>query len=101
MTIPNVRGRAIRRRSRSGWLQGCYRSPAQPIAERGTTERQLMAIFGWWSGKQASYYTKSADQKRLAAGAMHLLSRNAKQAKNKIATPSRAKAKSVAKREAK
>lgn len=54
---------------------GLRKAGATLAAERGATERQLMAIFGWRSGKQAARYTESANQKRLAAGAMHLLSR--------------------------
>jgi hypothetical protein len=32
-----------------------------------------MAIFGWDSIKQAELYTRSAEQKRMAADAMHLI----------------------------
>jgi hypothetical protein len=32
-----------------------------------------MAIFGWSSLKMAELYARSADQKRLAESAMHLL----------------------------
>jgi hypothetical protein len=32
-----------------------------------------MAIFGWSSPKMAALYTRNADRKRLAAGAMHKL----------------------------
>lgn len=42
-------------------------------AENGATARQLMAIFGWYSIDQAEFYTRAADQKRLASSAMHLL----------------------------
>jgi hypothetical protein len=43
-------------------------------AENGATEKQLMAIFGWQTMKEAVHYTKMANQKRLAASAMPLLS---------------------------
>jgi hypothetical protein len=43
-------------------------------AERGASERQLMAIFGWQTSKQAVLYTRAAEQKVLAGGAMTLLS---------------------------
>ena len=43
-------------------------------AERGASERQLMAIFGWQTSKQAVLYTRAAEQKVLAGGAMALLS---------------------------
>lgn len=62
---------------------GCRKAGAVLAAERGATENQLMAMFGWRSGKQAAHYTRSADQKRLAAGAMHML--GARQAENKTA----------------
>jgi hypothetical protein len=32
-----------------------------------------MAIFGWRTIKQAEAYTRAAERKRLASGAMHLL----------------------------
>jgi len=32
-----------------------------------------MAIFGWDSIKQAELYTRAAEQKRMAADAMHLI----------------------------
>jgi hypothetical protein len=43
-------------------------------AENGATEKQLMAIFGWQTMKEAAHYTKMANQKRLAVSAMPLLS---------------------------
>lgn len=52
---------------------GVRKAGASRAAERGATERQLMAMFGWRTGKQAAHYTRDADQKRLAASAMHLL----------------------------
>lgn len=70
---------------------------ASRAAERGATERQLMAMFGWRTGKQAAHYTREADQKRLAGSAMHLLG----QSGNEIATPAAATAKGVAKTETK
>jgi hypothetical protein len=47
-------------------------------AENGASERQLMAIFGWQTSKQAVLYTRAAEQKVLAGGAMALLSINRK-----------------------
>ena len=35
--------------------------------------RQLMAIFGWGTLKEAERYTRGADQLRLAEAAMHML----------------------------
>jgi hypothetical protein len=42
-------------------------------ANNGATSRQLMAIFGWDTLKEAERYTRNADQQRLATSAMHLL----------------------------
>ena len=38
---------------------------ATRAAERGATERQLMATFGWSTGKMAQHYTRAADRARL------------------------------------
>jgi hypothetical protein len=35
-----------------------------------------MAIYGWRTTKQAEVYTRAAERKRLAGGAMHLLGTN-------------------------
>jgi integrase len=53
---------------------GLRKAGATIAAENGATERQLMAIFGWRTSKQAVLYTRSADQKALAGSAMTLLS---------------------------
>ena len=42
-------------------------------AHNGATPHQLMAIFGWRTLKEAERYTKDADQRRIASGAMRLL----------------------------
>ena len=52
---------------------GLRKAGATVAAERGATPYQLMAIYGWKSLSQALGYTKAAEQKRLAAAAMHLL----------------------------
>lgn len=52
---------------------GLRKAGAVTAAERGATINQLMAIFGWVTAKQAILYTKKAEQKKLAAGAMALL----------------------------
>jgi integrase len=52
---------------------GLRKAGATIAAENGATSRQLMAIFGWSSLKMAELYARSADQKRLAESAMHLL----------------------------
>jgi integrase len=55
---------------------GMRKAAATRAAERGATAHQLMAIFGWRTIKQAEAYTRAAERKRLAAGAMHLLGTN-------------------------
>lgn len=53
---------------------GLRKAGAAIAAENGATERQLMAIFGWSTMKEAARYTKAARQKVLAASGMKLLS---------------------------
>jgi integrase len=55
---------------------GLRKARATILAERGATDRQLMAVFGWESEKEATKYTKAANRKRLAAAAMRLEDRN-------------------------
>jgi integrase len=52
---------------------GLRKSGATIAANNGATSRQLMAIFGWDTLKEAERYTRNADQQRLAESAMHLL----------------------------
>src|SRR5262249_44415223 len=54
---------------------GLRKAGAVLAALNGATPHQLMAIFGWRTLKEAERYTRAADQKRLAAGAMPLLLR--------------------------
>jgi integrase len=58
-----------------GSAHGLRKAGATRAAERGATERQLMAIFGWSSGRMAQHYTRKADRKRLAQDAVQLLLR--------------------------
>ncbi|MDK3075797.1 tyrosine-type recombinase/integrase [Sedimentitalea sp. JM2-8] len=55
---------------------GLRKAGAALAAENGATERQLMAIFGWSTMKEASRYTRAARQKVLAASGMKHLSRS-------------------------
>jgi hypothetical protein len=48
---------------------------ATRAAENGASVHTLKSMFGWQTLKQAENYTKSADQKRLAAAGMQLLGR--------------------------
>ena len=52
---------------------GVRKAGATIAAENGATTKQLMSIFGWESIRQAEIYTRAADQKRMAADAMHLI----------------------------
>lgn len=54
---------------------GLRKAGAALAAENGATERQIMAIFGWSTMKEASRYTKAARQKVLAGSGMKHLSR--------------------------
>jgi integrase len=52
---------------------GLRKAGATIAAERGATDRQLMAMFGWESARQATTYTAAADRKKLAADAARLV----------------------------
>jgi integrase len=52
---------------------GLRKAGAVIAAENGASERQLMAVFGWSTMKEAARYTRAARQKVLAASAMPLL----------------------------
>jgi integrase len=52
---------------------GLRKLSAQRCAEAGATEQQLMALFGWTTGKQAAHYTKAANKVRLEAAAARTL----------------------------
>lgn len=56
-----------------GSAHGLRKAGATRAAEHGATERQLMAIYGWRTGKMAQHYTRAADRKRLAHDAAQLL----------------------------
>jgi integrase len=56
-----------------GSAHGLRKAGATRAAERGASERQLMAIFGWSTGKMAQHYTRSADRIRLARDAAEFL----------------------------
>jgi integrase len=56
-----------------GSAHGLRKAGATRAADRGASERQLMAIFGWSTGKMAQHYTRSADRARLARDAAELL----------------------------
>lgn len=82
----NERGQPWRKESFGNWFRdvcreancpgsahGLRKAGATRAAEKGASERQLMAIFGWTTGKMAQHYTRSADRARLARDAAQLL----------------------------
>lgn len=54
---------------------GLRKAGAAMAAENGAIAHQLMSIFGWLTLKEAERYTRAAEQKRLAEGAMSLVER--------------------------
>jgi len=66
-------GDACRKAGCPGSAHGLRKAGATRAAERGASERQLMAIFGWSTGKMAQHYTRAADCKRLAHDAAQFL----------------------------
>jgi len=73
---------ACRKASCPGSAHGLRKAGATRAAEGGATERQLMAIFGWSTGKMAQHYTRAADRARLARDAAQLLLPAQEQNKN-------------------
>jgi hypothetical protein len=65
---------------------GLRKAGASFAAVNGATEKQLMALFGWQPSKEATLYTKAAEQQVLAASAGPLLI--PRQKKNKSVPPS-------------
>jgi integrase len=51
----------------SGSAHGVRKRAATRMADNGATEAQLMAVFGWTDAKMATYYTRTANRRRLAA----------------------------------
>jgi integrase len=54
---------------------GIRKAAATHAADNGATEAELEAIFGWVGGQMASHYTREANRKKLAKGAMSKLER--------------------------
>ena len=61
---------------------GLKKAAATIAAENGATDRQLMAMFDWDSPRMAEVYTRAAEQKRLAGGAMALISLDRRENEN-------------------
>lgn len=55
---------------------GLRKAAATALAESGASAHQLMAWFGWKSLKEAERYTRAANQKKLVASVVSLLSKN-------------------------
>lgn len=53
---------------------GLKKAGATIAAENGATIHQLMAMFDWSTPSMAEVYTRAAEQKRLAGGAMFMIS---------------------------
>ncbi len=75
---------------------GVRKIAATTAADNGATVHQLMAIFGWVTSLMAELYTREANRKRLARGAMHMLGRTAQKQigtpeQHSIPSPSRSK----------
>ena len=51
-------------------------SMAQKLAERGGSNQELKALFGWNSDAMASLYTRKADRRRMALAAAEKLNEN-------------------------
>ena len=73
-------GNLFRKACREAGLQnrsahGLRKAAATRAANAGATVAELEAIFGWQGGTMAALYTRSADRRRLAQGAMHKLAR--------------------------
>lgn len=61
---------------------GLRKAGATRAADNGASAHQLMMIFGWSTLKQAELYTRQADQKRLAASGMRLITKGRKSNKS-------------------
>lgn len=59
-------------------MHGLRKAGATIAAENGATDDELMAIFGWTTKQQTTLYTRQANRKKLAGGAMHKLRREQK-----------------------
>jgi integrase len=72
-TFGNLFKAACRAAGVPGSAHGVRKIAAKRMAEAGVTERELMVVFGWTDPKMATYYTRTADRKRLADQAISKL----------------------------
>ena len=83
LTLPHAAGHP--KRDSTGLTVTAYHWPPAGV---GTTERELEAIFGRSGGRMATFYTKSANRSRLAAGAIGKLDRATTENRTTIPSPS-------------
>ncbi len=67
---------------------GLRKAGATIAAERGATDAELMAIFGWSKAEMAAHYRRAANQKTLAESALRLLAREQTPATKSPTAPS-------------
>ena len=65
--------RAARAAGVRGSAHGVRKIAATRAANNGATVAELEAMFGWTGGRMASHYTREADRRRLAKGAISKL----------------------------
>ena len=59
----------------AGSSHGLRKLAATMVADRGGSEHELQALFGWQTGDQSAVYTRNANKRRLAIkAAMRLAS---------------------------
>ena len=69
-------GKACAEAGISGRAHGIRKSVAQKLAEKGGSNSELKALFGWSSDAMASLYTKKADRRRMALSGAEKLNEN-------------------------
>jgi len=82
----------FKRRCREAGLLHCSahglrKAGATSAANNGASDRQLMAIYGWTTTKQANVYTRKADARKLAGDAMRLINTGQKSNENLPLSP--------------
>jgi hypothetical protein len=75
LIIVKLRKRTMRQSSKI--CARLWKAGATRVADNGAAVTELEAIFDWRGGGMAVLYTKVADRKRAALGAMSLLKRPA------------------------
>lgn len=75
-SCPTSFGNWFRKACRSagvpGSAHGLRKAGARIAAERGATEEQLKALYGWRSSKEASRYTRAANRQKMARASAEL-----------------------------